>query len=253
MFSDSHTHVDGYSEDRLEQVLAGARAAGVELLVAASQHLESAARTVAIARRQPGVVPAVGIHPWNAVAIDDQLYRKLREQASAPEVVAISEIGLDFQRDMFRNRDLSNDQAAWEVQKQAFGEQVRLARELGLPIIVHCRGAQAAMLELLRQGGVPQAGGAIHGFAGDEAALKDWLELGFYISVGVRALTSPDLPALAPVFSHIPEQKLLLETDSDPSRVVVAAEKMAEATGKTAQEIGESTTANLKRLLRISP
>ncbi len=251
MFADTHTHLDGIEAEQIPQVIEGAKRNDVEIFIAASMNLESSRKTVRIAEDYEGVFAAVGIHPWNAVIIDQALYQSLRELTSSKKVVAISEIGLDFLRDMSGDRNLS-DPAIKEIERQAFGEQIRLAREVGLPMIIHCREAYSEMMEILRREKASEIGGAIHGFSGDEVMLRDWLDLGFYISVGVRSITSlDDTPSLKETYQKIPADRLLLETDSDPSQVKVVATKLAELRGMTPEEMGELTTDNLKRLLKL--
>ena len=251
MLSDAHMHLDGCQPGELREFVEEAKRRGVAVMVGASMDLGSAAETIAIGETHDIVYPAVGIHPWNAIPVDEEIYRKLREWASHKGVVALSEIGLDF----VRNPDTR------EVQRQAFAEHVRLAKESGLPMIIHCREAHAEMMDILRQYKASDTGGAIHGFSGDETMLRDWLEMGFYISVG-RAITRPEIANLQEVVKRIPPDRLLIETDSSPrarpdgTRVQPAAvrevaEKLAELKGVTAEAIGDITLANLKRLLRI--
>ncbi len=250
MFADSHTHLDFFEAKKLPRIIEEAKRNGVKIFITASVDLESSRKTVHIAETYDGVFPAVGIHPWNAVMIDQTMYRSLYELASK-KAVAISEIGLDFLRDMFRDRELS-DPSIKEIQKQAFGEQIRLAREVGLPMIIHCRDAFNEMMEILHREKAAEIGGAIHGFSGDQVMLQDWLDLGFYISVGVRAIASiDDVPNLKETYKKIPLGRLLLETDSDPSQVKVVADKLAELRGMTIEEMGKLTTGNLERLLRL--
>jgi len=251
MLSDAHMHLDGSQPEELREFVQEAKRRGVALMVGASMDLESAAETIAIGEAHDVVCPAVGIHPWNAILVDDVVYNKLRELASRKGVVALSEVGLDFAR----------NPGTIEVQKQAFAEHVRLAKELALPMIIHCRDAHAEMMEILKQYKASGIGGAIHGFSGDDAMLRDWLDLGFYISVG-RAITRPEMANLQEVVKRIPPDRLLIETDSSPrarpdgTRVQPAAvrevaERLAELKGLTAEAIGDITLANLKRLLKI--
>lgn len=251
MLSDAHMHLDGCQPDELKAFVEEAKRRNVAAMVGASMDLESATETIAIGDAYDIVYPAVGIHPWNAIAVDDVIYSKLRELASLKGVVALSEVGLDFVR----------NPATIEVQKQAFTEHVRLAKESGLPMIIHCREAHAEMMDILRQYKASDTGGAIHGFSGDDAMLRDWLELGFYISIG-RAITRPEMANLQEVVKKIPPDRLLIETDSSPrarpdgTRVQPAAvrevaERLAELKGITAESVGDMTLANLKRLLGI--
>ncbi len=252
MLSDAHCHLFASEPELLRQGIEGAREGGVELLLAAGESLESSVKTIDIGDSYDCVLPAVGIHPWWAVHIDQSLYNQLRDLASRKGVVAIGETGLDFAR----------DPSTKEIQIQAFEQQVRLAKELGLPLNIHCREAHSEMMEILNREKTAELRGNIHGFSGNEAMLRNWLELGFYISIG-RLITRPEGAALEEVVKRIPRDRLLIETDSSPHGLVASglgpalvqvksvAEKVAQWTGATVEEIGNTTTANLKRLLRI--
>jgi len=252
MLSDSHVHLDGSEPEQLKQGIEGARQAGVEILVAVGMSLESSIHTVDIGDSYECVFPAVGIHPWNAVHVDQDLYSQLRNVASRKGVVAISEVGLDFAR----------DPSTKEIQKQAFEQHVKLAKELRLPLNVHCREAHEEMMEIFKREKTAELKGNAHGFSGSEAMLRDWLALGFYISVG-RLVTRSEGADLEEMVKRIPSDRLLLETDSSPRGLVnsgqgpalvwvkAVAERVAEWRGVAAEEIGNITTANLKRLYGI--
>lgn len=245
MLCDTHTHMDEYTPEKLAEIIQRAKENGVEAIVAVSKNLESSATTLGLAQLHPELLPAVGIHPWNAQPVDEKIYAKLKELASDKTVVALSEIGLDFQR----------TPETKSVQIQSFREHLRLARELMLPVIVHSREAHSEMMQALRQASGVK--GVVHGFSGDEKMLKDWLELGFYISLGI-AVTSPEATALQKIVPQIPLDRLLVETDStagrtereglQPARVKLVAQKIAELRGMKMEEVAHATTANFKRL-----
>jgi len=165
VFSDSHCHLDRYSPQLLADVLADARANGVNIIVSVAMNLESSANTIGIARSYDGLWAAVGIHPWNAVPLTDRLRRELHEVATQEHVVAIGEVGLDY----------AHNPETRETQKELLVFQLSLARESGLPVNIHCREAHQDMINTLR----PEVGsglkGIIHGFNGDQAMLQDWL------------------------------------------------------------------------------
>ena len=251
MLSDAHMHLDGCPPGELKEFVEEAKIRGVAVMVGASMDLGSSAETIAIGEAYDVVYPAIGIHPWNAILVDEEIYGKLRELASRKGVIALSETGLDFAR----------NPGTIEVQKQAFAQHVQLAKELSLPLIIHCREAHAEMMDILKQYKASETVGAIHGFSGDEAMLRDWLEMNFYISIG-RAITRPEMANLQEVVKNIPPDRLLIETDSsprarpdgtrvEPAAVKDVAVKLAELKGVTAEAIGDMTMANLKRLLRI--
>ena len=252
MFSDFHSHLDDYTPDKLKEVLDKASTEKVEIILGNGTTLDTSQQTINIAQHHQGVFAAVGIHPWQAIPPTKEVLKKLGEMAKQKGVAAIGEIGLDYAR--------SPDTK--EIQKDLFRQQVNLARELNLPMNIHCKEAQQDMMDILKQMGGSRLRGAAHGFSGDKATLMDWLNLGFYISIGPRCFTRTYTPAFGEAVKHIPLDRLLIETDSSgkslvsgemvgPASVIVVAEKLAEILGKTTEEIGNIATANIKRLLSI--
>ncbi len=245
-FSDSHCHLDTYSPEQLTEVLEQARDRQVDIMVSVGMNLESSEAVINLAQSQDEVVAAVGIHPWNAVPLTDKLRTQLAELAGREGVVAISEIGLDYAR----------NPETGDIQKELLKFELTLALENNLPVNIHCRDAHQDMMQILRKEIGSALKGNAHGFSGEVAELKDWLDLGFYVSIG-RRFVSDETPALAEVVRAIPVDRLLTETDatsrgpSGPADVVSVAQKLASLRGTTIAEIGNSTTANLKRLLKL--
>jgi len=259
MFSDAHTHFAGsplypdfgggpLKPAEVQELLEQARGNGLVLMVVASHDLSSAKGAVQIASAEHDVYAAIGLHPWIASPIDDDAYTSFLTLANKPKVVAISEIGLDNVR----------SRVSKDVQVQALRQMFRLARETGLPGMIHDKGYHKEMMELLRSENPPP--GAIHGFEGDAAALKDWLDLDYYVTIG-RAVLGAEGEKLKAAVQQIPENRILLETDSasrspegvleGQARVVQVAKVVALWRGTSAQELGETTTKNLRRMLGI--
>lgn len=252
MYVDSHTHLDDFPPEELDGVLERARAAGVGAIVLAGTTLASTESCVDLARRNPMLLAGVGIHPMDVAApVDDACAGQLRQQAlSTPKVVAISETGLDFDKGA---PDLS-------LQYQAFRAQIRLALELGLPVIFHSReipgqpDLHMEALKVLRQEQGWRVGGAMHYFQGDERTARECVELGFYVSLAKPLLRRPDIQAIA---AEVPLASIVLETDTypqpfkgsrdkwtEPQDVPLVAEKLAELKGVPVEEIERVTTAN---------
>lgn len=252
MYSDSHSHVDGYEEGQLTSILEAAKAQGVQMVVGVGTTLEASEITVGLSRRFAMIIPAVGMHPWWAILLDGGTSARLRQLASQKGVAAIGEVGIELELEPIPPRDL---------QWQLFRDQVALARELGLPLLLHCRGARDEMMELLR-GRAPWRG-VLHGFTGDPAEAQAWMALGLHIGVGLRALTLNLSPTLEEAIRAIPLDRMLLETDSSvrsyaseghqPARVLEVAQWVARLKGVTPEEVGRRTTASLKALLRMPP
>jgi len=205
--------------------------------------LESSTSNIRLTQSYQGVLAAIGIHPWNVVPPTDELRRDLRQLAGREDVVAIGEIGLDYAR----------NPETKEVQKELLRYELSLARETGLPISMHCRDAHQDMMDILRQEMSPDLKGSVHGFSGDRVVLKDWLDIGFYISIGGRWGVPDEISILPEVVGDIPLNRLLTESEgaNGPARVVSVAEKLASVRGITVEQIADATTANLKRLLKL--
>ncbi|MCX6013897.1 MAG: TatD family hydrolase [Chloroflexi bacterium] len=243
-FSDSHCHLAGQNTDQLVEVLKQAKTKGVDIMVSMGMSLESSAENIHLAQSYQGVLAAVGIHPWNAVPLTAGVRKYLAELAGHEQVVAIGEIGLDYVRSP-QTRD---------IQKELLIYELCLARERSLPVSIHCREAYQDMMDILHQ----EVGlkGAIHGFSGDQAELKDWIAMGFYISIGRRGFVTDETPSLQAAVRDIPSYSLLTETDGSgrsggPADVVSVVEKLAFLRGVTVVQIADITTANLKRFLKL--
>ena len=246
-FSDSHCHLNGYPPERLLEMLEEARAKQVDIIVGMGMDLESSQEVVQIARSHQAILAAVGIHPWNAAPLTDELREGLSGLARQEGVVALGEIGLDYAR----------NPETGDVQKELLNYELSLAIDTGLPVNIHCREAHQDMMDLLRKDVGTGLSGIIHGFSGDRAALEDWLALGFFVSIG-RAVLMPETTPLQEAVPEIPLDRLLTETDSSPRRegasptnVLLVVEKLASLRGATIDEIGSAATANLKRLLKL--
>jgi len=139
-----------------------------------------------------------------------------------------------------------------KIQIKTFQSQVVLAKDVNLPIILHCNAAHQEVLEILKKENAFEFGGAVHGFNGNIMFAKEYIKLGFYITIGRRAITSPDSVSIQEVSKRIPLESLLIETDSgDPANVKDVADKLADLKGISVEEVGLTTTSNLRSLLRI--
>ncbi len=248
-YSDSHCHLDRYQpEEKLTSILEQARAKGVELFVSVGKTVKASEGVIRIAQSHEGVLATIGIHPWEAVPLTDDIRKNLYNLARKDEVKAIGEVGLDYVR-FPQTKD---------IQRELFKYQLSLAKETGLPLNIHCKDAHQDMMQILRQETGFGIRGLIHGFSGDSATLKDWLALGFYVSIGMRGFIINEVPSLQTVVREIPAERLLIETDatgteeiSSPVEVITVAEKLASLRETTAEDIGNTATVNLRRLLQL--
>jgi len=254
MLVDTHAHLDDeqFDADRAE-VLARARAAGVTGIVNASYDLASAAAAAELAAGHAWIRAACGIHPHGAGEVPSGYLDTLRALAARPEVVAVGEIGLDYYRDL----------SPREEQRRVFREQLALARELDLPVIIHDRDAHADILRLLQGDGVGPAGGVMHCFSGSWEMARELVRLGFYISLA-GPVTFPNANRLAEVARRLPPERLLVETDcpylapvpyrgrrNEPAHVRLVAQTVAGLREVPCEELAEQAAQNAARIFRL--
>ena len=251
MLADCHTHLDGFSDAEVGEVLQRARDAGVGAVIVAGTTLESSTRAVELAVKHDAIFAGVGVHPMDLTgAIDEAAFRRLEELAnSTSKTVVVSEIGLDFMEKM-------PDRA---TQYQAFREQIRLARELRYPIVFHSRESHAEVLRVLREERAFEVGGAMHYFQADLRSAEAAIDLGFYISLARPLLRLPELQDVA---RRLPLDSIVLETDSapqpfkakrenwtEPRHVRDVAAKLAELQNTTLEVVADTTTRNFLDML----
>ncbi len=251
---DTHTHLDfpQFDGDR-QAVLERAAQAGVEWMVDVGADLASSRRAVALAAGEPRLWAAVGVHPHDAATVTPAALAELRALAQNPRVVAIGEIGLDYYRDL----------SPRPVQRSALEAQLALARELGLPVIVHNRDAHEETLAILRTAAPWR--GVMHCFSGDAAFARAVLDLGLYIGIA-GPVTYPKAQTLAEVARLVPLARLLVETDcpylapqarrgqrNEPAYVRLIAERVAELRGLTLAALARVTSENARVLFGPGP
>ncbi|MEA3544461.1 MAG: YchF/TatD family DNA exonuclease [Thermodesulfobacteriota bacterium] len=244
---DSHAHLDGgqFAND-LNETVARATANGISHILTIGCDLESSEKSIAVAEKYENIFAAVGVHPHDATEIDDDTLAKLKSMLSHPKVVALGEIGLDYYR----------DRSPREVQRNAFRQQIRLAKQVGKPIIVHDRDAHDEVIQILKEENSAEVGGVLHCFSGDLKLAKQCLELGFYLSF-TGTITYPKNESIREIIKAIPIDRMLIETDcpylspqkfrgkrNEPAYVRYTAEKMAEIKGLTIEDIARITSRN---------
>jgi TatD DNase family protein len=254
MLIDSHCHIDDarYDADRAAMI-ERARAEGVGHFVTIGCDLETSRAAVALAQHYPFISATVGVHPHEVKRIEGGWYDELRALAKSKGVVAYGEIGLDYHY----------DHSPRDVQRERFCEQVRLARELRLPIVIHTREAQEDTITILKEEKGGDVGGVFHCFSGDAWLAKDALDLGFYLSFS-GVVTFQNATMLRDIVKTVPLDRILVETDApyltpvpnrgkrnEPAYVRHVADKIAELHGLTTQQVEDATTDNTKRLFKI--
>jgi TatD DNase family protein len=238
---DTHAHLDGCDEGP-EELLARAREAGVERVIAVGSGIDSCRATLAIAERENGVFAALGIHPHQAGGDDADRLDELRELVIQDGAVAVGETGLDFYRDY----------APRDRQHALFEAELELARELDKPVVVHTRAAETEVADALARfdGTV-----VLHCFSTPDL-LPVALERGYYVSFAGN-VTFPKAQELREAAARVPEDRILAETDSpylapqprrgkpnEPANVVHTVAALAEARGQDREELAARIDAN---------
>ena len=252
MLFDTHAHYDDerFDADR-DALLASMPERNVGLIVNPGCDLPTSRMAVALAEKFDFVYAAVGIHPENCGDFVPEQIDALRNLAKNPRVVAIGEIGLDY---------YWAENPPKERQMELFRQQVLLAKELGLPVIIHDREAHADTLALLRE---LHPAGVLHCFSGSVEMAKEVAALGMYLGF-TGAITFKNARKAPQAAAVVPDDRLLIETDCpymapepyrgkrcDSSMLPRVAERLAEIRGVTPEEIIASTCRNAKRLFGI--
>lgn len=211
--ADSHCHLDALSAEEFEIAMAQARASGVDLLITVGMDVKTSTRAVEIAEENDDIFAGIGLHPWLVQDHEGPPLEDLRSLAeTSPSVVAIGEIGLDFVDNSWL--DLSyDDPKLRRDQEVAFREQLVLARQLNLPVILHSRGAHRTVTEILREEGMGSVGGCVQFFEGNSEDVERYLELGFHFSVGA-SVTFSDPGGWYDTVRAIPDSALMIESDA---------------------------------------
>lgn len=258
MFIDSHSHlVEAEFESDLPSVLERARSALVERVLVIGDGADPAKteRAVLLAEQEEDLDLAAGIHPHQAASASEPGLQNLVRLARSGRLVAWGEIGLDFH---YRHSPPKEQEAV-------FSRQLALAREVGLPVVIHTREAEARTLEILGEHfGNGGATGVMHCFSGSLAMARSCLEMGFHISFS-GMLTFAKAHDIRRVARAVPMDRLLIETDApylapvpfrgrrnEPALVVETARALAEVKQVGLDEVAKSTTENYRRLFGVA-
>jgi TatD DNase family protein len=254
MLIDSHAHLDmPHFDNDLEEVIERSAHGGLDHILTVGTDLESSLAAVKLAQKYNLVHAAVGYHPHNAQECDLKELDKLAQITSEPKVVAWGEIGLDF----FRRLSPPEDQL------RVFSHQVEMANDLKLPIIVHDRDAHNDVFAVLKKLGKGEKKGVIHCFSGDIDLAKDFIELGYYISIP-GTVTYKKASQVKEVACDITLERMLVETDApflapvpkrgkrnEPLFVTYTAMEIARIRNIEFEEVARSTTQNAKDLFAL--
>jgi len=251
---DSHAHLDAdkFAKD-LSEVIRRAEQNDIEGIISVGSDLESSSKVAELARQERMIFASAGIHPHESYKVTPETYHHLRKICKEKKVIAIGEIGLDYFY-MLSPR---------ETQLKVFSDQIQIAKELKLPIIVHSREASGAILEIFEGEKAWEVGGVMHCFSGNYSTAKKCLDMNFYLSFS-GIITYKNAAPLHEVIRKIPVERMLIETDSpylspfplrgkrnEPSFVKYIAEKIAQLKGLSLEDVGRVTAFNAKRLFRL--
>lgn len=251
---DTHAHMDDPCFwDHIGEVLEAEQKRGVEMIIQSGSELASSRRSIELAGRFSCIVASVGVYPDEVLNIPENYLEQLRIMACQPGVVAIGEIGMD--------RGFPAHPPV-EAQEPVFREQLDLARELQLPVVIHNWDADEDVLRILSD--YPQIGGVIHRIFSDLPYAREFLEMGLYMGIGPQ-VTYPGSERLVDLVREMPLDRLLLETDAPflpphgqegvkalPSMIADVADKIAAIRSDvTPQEVIDTARANAIRLYHL--
>ncbi|MFB5763031.1 TatD family hydrolase [Paenibacillus medicaginis] len=244
---DTHTHLDSpsFNEDR-EQIISNAVEAGVTRMVNVGFNRETIPSTMELAETYDFIYAAVGWHPVDAITMQDGDLEWIASLCKHEKVVAIGEIGLDYHWDT----------SPKDVQQRVLRQQIGLARELGMPIVIHNRDAHEDIVKILREEKAHEVGGIMHSFSGSWEIAKLCLNMEFHLSFG-GPITFKNARQPKEVLAQVPLDRLLIETDSpyltphpfrgkrnESAYVRLVAEAAAQIKGISVEELAAITTKN---------
>jgi TatD DNase family protein len=253
MLIDTHAHLDDprFKQDR-DQVIQSAFEAGIEAILNVGTDLKTSRASVTLSQEYDRIFASVGCHPHDADTLSPDGLSQIAELTRGEKVVAIGETGLDFYR----------DRSPRDAQRWAFRDQIRLARKLKLPLIVHSRSADEETMRILREEGAAQVGGVLHCFPGDMEMAREAIRLNFYIGLG-GTTTFKNSSSLT-VARQLPLEWMLLETDcpylapmpqrgkrNEPAYVRLVAQRIASERGISLDTLAEATCENARRLFGL--
>jgi TatD DNase family protein len=254
MLTDTHTHLNArqFDEDR-QQVIERAVNNGISRIINVGFNRETIPTSIELAERYDFIYSTVGWHPTDAIDMKDEDLAWIESLCSHPKVVAIGEIGLDYYWDT----------SPKDIQLRVFREQIRLARKVGKPIVIHNRDAHHDIVQVLKEERAAEVGGVMHCFSGSWETAKMCLDMNFYISFG-GPITFKNAKQPKEVLAKVPMDRLLIETDApyltphpyrgkrnETAYVRLVAETAAEIKGISLEELARITTENAVTLFGI--
>ncbi len=256
MIFDTHAHYDdkAFDEDR-EELLAALPDRGIGRVTNIGSSLEGCRRTVELMGKYSYVYGALGVHPSDTADLDETSLAWLRKQCALPKCVAVGEIGLDYYWD-------TPDR---ETQKKWFARQLQLAREMGLPVVIHSREAAKDTIDIMKAEKAGETGGVIHCFSYTKESARIFLEMGFFFGIG-GVLTYKNAHKLKEAVDYIPMDRIVVETDcpylspvpfrgkrNSSLNLPYVVQELARIKGLTCEEAERITWENACRLYGLNP
>ena len=253
MIFDTHAHYDDeqFDTDR-EELLKSMEAGGVGLIVNAGSTIRSWDAIVRLTEDYDFIYGSVGVHPDEAGSLDEQNFARMRALLDLEKIVAVGEIGLDYYW----------DKESHNLQKKWFVRQLELAREKGMPVMIHSREAAADTMEIMKEH-AQGMNAVIHCYSYSAEMAREYVKMGYYIGVG-GVVTFKNAKKLKQVVESIPLEAIVLETDCPylapvPYRgkrncslyLPYVAEEIAKIKGVTAEEVVRQTEENARKLYRL--
>lgn len=259
MLIDTHCHIadSAFDEDR-DEVIARALASDVKKMIVIGTDLESSQRAIALAEKHRFIFATVGLHPHDGKALNDDLLKTFAQMADHPKVVGLGEMGFDL---YYKHSTL-------EEQRHAFIEQIRLAKQKRLPIVIHTRDAWQETFEVFKKEQVQEhaetIGVVLHCFTGDQETARLGLEFGCYLSFS-GIVTFKKATEVQDAAASIDLNRILVETDApylapqgfrgkrnEPSYISSIVQKLSELRGIAVEDLSKITTKNAERLFQLS-
>lgn len=255
MIFESHAHYDdeAFDKDR-EALLSSLQEKGIGTVINIGASLSGSEASVRLAEQYPFIYGAVGVHPSEIEELNEESFARLRTLCDHEKVVAVGETGLDYHYP-------EPDKA---LQKRWFERQLLLARETGLPVIIHSREAAKDTLDMMKALDAGEIGGVVHCFSYGKEMAREYLDMDFYFGIG-GVITFPNAKKLKEAVAYIPMEKILLETDSpylapqqhrgernSSLNLPYVVEAIAELKGISCEEVEWVTEENARRLFNLT-
>lgn len=254
MLFDTHVHLNDSQYDLdLKEVIQNAQNAGVKKMVVVGFDRPTINRAMELIETYDFLYTSIGWHPVDAIDMTDEDLIWIEELTKHPKVVALGEMGLDYHW----------DKSPKEIQKEVFRKQIRLAKKVKLPIVIHNREATQDIVDILKEEDAQEVGGIMHCFSGSPEIARECINMNFYISLG-GPVTFKNAKKPKEVALEIPLNRLLIETDcpylaphpyrgkrNEPAYVKLVAEQIAEIKGISFEEVAKQTSLNANKLFGI--